>query len=262
MRWSVRVQDLDGTVLIDEGADRVLRTASIGKLLLLAEVARAVAAGELDAGERLTRTAADAVADSGVWQHLSVDTLSISDLCVLIGTASDNLATNVLLRRISLEAVGATADALGLRHTALLDQVRDVRTAAHPWTLSTGSAAELTGLMSRLGHRDLFDGRVSGLMAGWLSHGLDLSMVAAPWGLDPLAHAVVDRGLSLVHKTGTDDGVRGDVGVLTGPSGAVAYAVLANWNPHGDTDGSDHRDAVLARMREIGRLVRDRVDQR
>ena len=44
------------------------------------------------------------------------------------------------------------------------------------------------------------------------------------------------------------DGVRADVGVLRGARGAVAYALIANWDPaHGDP-----REEVVAAMRRFG----------
>lgn len=237
-RWSIRIADADsGEILFDENPDSTLKTASVGKVLLLVRAAQLIASGTLDPGELLHRTRDLQVADSGVWQHLLVDSLPVADLCELIGMASDNLATNVLLHRIGLDEVAATAAGMGLVRTGLLDRVRDVRTAEHPLTLSTGSADELTALMAGL----------TAPVTGWLSKGLDLSQVASGWGLDPLAHQDFDLGLRLVNKTGTDDGVRADVGLLTGPVRRIAYAVLANWD-----DSSDGRHQVLDRQRALG----------
>jgi beta-lactamase class A len=98
-------------------------------------------------------------------------------------------------------------------------------------------------------------GRLDPLVLGWLAAGSDLSMVAGGLGLDPLAHAAADRGLLLRHKTGTDTGVRADVGLVEGPRAALAYAVLANWEPA----AGDPRDAVLAAMREVGAALRARA---
>jgi beta-lactamase class A len=73
-------------------------------------------------------------------------------------------------------------------------------------------------------------------------------MVASAFDLDPLSHA----GAVLRNKTGTDEGVRADVGVVTGPLGAtVSYAVLANWSPAAATVGE-----VLATMRALGDAIR------
>lgn len=251
--WSVVLVDADtGTGIRSEEPDLVLRTASVGKLLLLATAARLIVGGLLSPAERLRRTAADTVADSGIWQHLAADELAVRDLCRLIGTASDNLATNVLLRRLGTNRISDTAALLGLRDTALLDRVRDVRGPDDPWTLSTGTAAELAGLMAAIATRRLIDPAVSELMLDWLADGLDLSMVPAGWHWDPLAHNASGAAVRLHHKTGTDDGVRCDVGVVVGPWRTVAYAALANWDPA----GPDRVPEVLARMRAVGDEIR------
>lgn len=254
--WSLTLTDADtGVEIRSENSDLVLRTASIGKLLLLATAARLIVGRRLSPAERLRRTAADAVADSGVWQHLAVDELAVRDLCQLIGAASDNLATNVLLRHVGLAEVAETGRLLGLRGTVLLDRVRDVRGPDDPWTLSTGTAGELAGLTAAMAVRRLIDPEVSQLMLGWLADGLDLSMVPAGWGWDPLAHNAAGSPVRLHHKTGTDVGVRCDVGVVIGPWRTVAYAALANWDPA----GPDRVPEVLARMRAVGDELRDLV---
>ncbi len=239
-----------GGELRAERADLVMRTASVGKVLLLIECARRFIGGELDEGRPLARTAEDAVADSGLWQHLRAAELPAGDLAVLVGAASDNLAANVLLRTVGLEAVALLQTRLGLAATGLHDRVRDVRGPDDPATLSTGTASELAGLMGRL-HRDDIPG-VAGagpMVLSWLALDADTSMAACALGLDPLAHVGADRGLRLAHKTGTDSGVRADVGVVAGPARTVAYAVLAEFD-------DEDRDAVLDAMREWGRAVR------
>ena len=139
-RWSVQVVDAtSGDVLFAQHPDRALRTASIGKLLLLDHLSAGITSGVVDPHELLTRTADDRVADSGLWQYLATDSLPVADLCALVGAASDNLAANVLLRRYGLDAVAATAARNGLTRTALHDRVRDVRGPADPPTLSTFS---------------------------------------------------------------------------------------------------------------------------
>ena len=148
--WSVCLRDGEGTTLAAEHAEAPLRTASVGKVLLLLETARGLVSGELSPDEPLTRSVDLWVGDSGLWHTLSVETLPLVDVAALVGAVSDNLATNVLLRRVGLAEVAARATALGLRSTALHDRVRDVRSDDHPATLSTGSADELSSLMVRL----------------------------------------------------------------------------------------------------------------
>ena len=94
----------------------------------------------------------------------------------------------------------------------------------------------------------VIDPTVSAEVLGWLSLDTDLSLAAGAFGLDPLAHTTPDRGRWLAHKTGTDVGLRADVGVLRGPLRNVAYAVLTQFD---DTD----RDDALAAMRDWGTRI-------
>jgi beta-lactamase class A len=250
--WSVMVRDAyTGAVLLSCRPDAVLRTASVGKVFLLIEVARLIEGGELDPNERLAWQPEEYVADSGIWHLLSQRDLSVGDLCLLVGAVSDNLATNVLLRRVGLEAVQVRSRVLGYTRSTLLDRVRYERLAAHPPTLSTGCAAELSDLMSRLHRGVVVSAAVSARVSGWLSVNTDLSMVAAAFDLDPLAHSDADRALTLLNKTGTISTARADVGVVSRGGAAVAYAVLADWSPD-----VDPRNDVLAAMRLLGGHIR------
>lgn len=257
VEWSVCVRDAaTSEVLAAVEPELVLRTASIGKLFLLVEIARQVEGGELDLGEELTRTDDEAVADSGLWHLMHRDTFTIEDLCWLVGGFSDNLATNVLVRRIGIEAVTVTSESLGFVRSALLDRVRDDRGLDDPWTLSAGCADELSDLMARLHRGEIVSAEVSARVLRWVAANADLSMVASAFGLDPLAHAEPDRGITLINKTGTISSVRADVGVVVGPAAEVAYAVLASWPD--DTD-RDPRDRVLADMAAIGAAIRTHI---
>src|ERR1700712_339948 len=210
--------------------DVVRRTASVGKVLLLIALARLIDHNRLDPATTATRLPADAVADSGLWQHLQQQSLSVVDLAVLVGAVSDNLATNVLLRLVGLPQTQAAAELLDLEVSRLHDQVRDVRGPQDPPTLSTGTAAEFAGLFGRLHRDEVFGPAVSSAVLGWLNLDTDTSMVAGAFGFDPLVHTAPDRGRWLAHKTGTDLGVRADVGLLRGPRRSVAYAVLAEFD--------------------------------
>lgn len=253
--WSVLVTDDEGNELFALDPDRVLATASIGKLLLLVEAAEQLVTGVLEPSEPLTRTHADSAADSGLWQNLQSNELPTADVAALIGAVSDNLATNVLLRRIGLDAVSQRAATLGLVNVALNDQVRDVRRLEDPPHLSSGNARELVRLICSIVDGDGVDESAAGLVRSWLRFNCDLSMVAAPWNLDPLAHHTADHGWLLVNKTGTNAEVRGDVGVVTYDDGVaqrrVNYAVLANWS----VEGPDYRTDSLTGMAAVGRAI-------
>lgn len=237
-----------GESLISVDDAVALPTASIGKILLLIEVSARLTEGQRSVFGIVDRTAEDFVADSGIWQHLQAGSLPLSDLAALVGSSSDNLATNVLLRRVGLDSVRARAESLGLRRTALLDRVRDSRGPDDAPQLSVGSTAELSRLMASLALGQVVDADTSQRVLGWLSMNSDLSLVAAAFGLDPLAHRERDHGVLLVNKTGTDKGVRSEVGALAGNKRGLAYAVTVTFE-----DGSlPARLRVLDAMRTVG----------
>ena len=206
----------------------MLRTASVAKVLVLTALAEGLESGAVDAGEVLSRTTAPPVADSGLWQHLGVDALPVGDVAVLVGAVSDNLATNVLVSRLGLGVVQAVAPREGLAATQLWDVVRDERGADDSPTLSTGTAADWCAVFARLHTGTWVSPAVSARVLGWLAAGVDHSLVASAFGLDPLVVGDGDDGLRVVNKTGADADVRCDVGLVIGPTRAVAYAVLAN----------------------------------
>jgi beta-lactamase class A len=246
---SASVMDLDtGRVLVAIDERIVLPTASIGKILLLIEVSARLTERDSSGYGILDKTSRDAVGDSGVWQHLQAPSLPVADLASLVGATSDNLATNVLLRQVGLQAVRARTESLGLLRTALLDLVRDSRGPDDAPQLSVGSTAELMWLFSGLARGEIVDSLTSSRVLGWLSLNSDLSMVASAFGLDPLSHRGADHGLLLVNKTGTDSGVRAEAGVLRGPRSGVAYSVSVQFND----SGIAARLRVLDAMRTVG----------
>lgn len=208
------------------------------------------------ADELLHRTDADAVADSGLWQHLDVQSLTARDAAVLVAALSDNLATNALLRRLGVKAMDETARALGLGNLRLHDYVRDERRAADPPRLSSGSAQDLAEMFVRIGEGRIFSPAVSGMLAHWLELNTDLSMVASSLDLDPLAHSADGPALALMNKTGTDTGVRADCGLVSHDGVQVTYAAIANW----DSASEATPGLVMADMRLIGGFVRALVE--
>jgi len=280
MRWSCCVRAADGSIVLAEDASRLQPTASIGKLFLLVAAAEGIVAGHVDPTARLARPP-EAIADSGLWQHLSLPALTVADAAVLTAAVSDNLAANALLDLVGHDCADSAALALGCDGSRLLDRIRVRRTPVHPHAPSQGRADELSEVVRHIeqasSHRESRDTHVCAaddgdtesisahaaeMVRNWLLTGVDLSMVGSAFGLDPLAHVQSDRGVTLWNKTGTDATVRADIGVVTGPLGWFAYAALAEWTDHENsaaTGEPDGRDESLARMHALGDYLRTLV---
>ena len=246
---SANVLDLQsGQTLVSIDDRIVLPTASIGKVLLLIEVSARLTGRDFSGYGILDKTPRDLVGDSGVWQHMQAPALPVADLATLVGATSDNLATNLLLGRIGLDAVRARTESLGLTRTALLDVVRDTRGPDDAPQLSVGSTAELSWLFGALARGEVVDPITSQRVMSWLSLNCDLSMVASAFGLDPLSHRLPDHATLLVNKTGTDIGVRAEAGALRGQRAAVSYAVSIQFAD----DNLETRLRAMNAMRAVG----------
>ena len=216
----------------------MLPTASIGKVLLLIEVSARLTSREFSGYGILDKTPRDAVGDSGIWQHLQAPSLPVADLATLVGATSDNLATNVLLRQVGLEAVRARTESLGLMRTALLDLVRDSRGPDDAPQLSVGSTAELSWLFAALARGEIV--RRAHEPAG-ASAGSRSTATSRWWrarsGSTRSRTAVPDHGILLVNKTGTDAGVRAEAGALRGheparsPTRCRCSSTTTAWRP-------------------------------
>ena len=224
---SVYVSDLDNGNQVFAGDDHVtLPIAGLGVVPLLIEVAAGFEAETLDPLEIIDRSTTETVVSSGVWRNLRAPALPLIDLAVLAATAGDPIAVNALLQRVGHERVSDRIASLNLRHTALLDRFRDRRGPDDAPHVSVGTTRELAGLFSALVNSDVVDAAVSAQVSEWLSLNQDLSLVAAPTGLDPFAHDHDEHGLLFINKTGRDRGVRAEAGVLAGPRAGVAYAMV------------------------------------
>lgn len=238
--WSILAVDTgSGETLVESAPDLLLPTASVAKIFLLHHLAELLDEDPSLGQLMLRKDSVAPVADSGLWQHLDAPALTMTDCARLVGAVSDNLATNVLLDHVGLAPVQAVARRLAAGGSMLNDSVRDVRRPEDPPMLSVGTAADWVAYF-RTPHPTVLS---------WLAPSADLSMVSAAFGLDPLAHTEPADGLRVWSKTGTDDGVRAEVGLLDVGGWRAAYAVICRFQ--GEVI------PVLAQMRAYGTLILD-----
>lgn len=225
-----------------------LPTAGIGTVLLLVEVAGRISQFDSAGYRILVKPSESNGSAPGLWSQLQAPALPVVDLAALIGATGDGLASNVLLHQVGLAAVRLRTGSLGLTSTALLDFVRQSRGPDEAPHQSVGSVVELARLFARLARGQVVDGATSGRVLDWLAQGVDSSMVASAFGLDPLERNSHQHGVAVVNKTGTEFGLRSEVGLLSGPRTSVAYAVTVQF----DDSALSSRLRVLDAMRIVG----------
>jgi beta-lactamase class A len=194
-----------------------LPSASLIKLPILATFWAAVESGRLDASERV-RLPADAlrVEGTGVLKALAPGLQPTwSDLATLMVTVSDNVATNLIIDRLGIQAVQAWIDEAGLADTRLERRMMD-RAAMEAGRGNWTSAADMETLLSAMAAGSCVSSQASGAMRRTLE-----------------AQQIQDRlprrlgeGVRVANKTGNVADVIHDVGLVTWPAGTLVIAVL------------------------------------
>ena len=190
-------------------------SASLIKVLVLAELLRQADAGRLSPGEELL-VEEDLVEDSEMLGAMRLPAgVSLRRLAEGMITVSDNTATNLLIRRVGMERINALARGLGLRSTTLRRGMMDLAARARGEE-NTTSASDMVALM-----REIRAGSALTRSSREFALGLLLGQRLA--SKIPVAHP---PGARYAHKTGELDGVENDAGIFVLPGRSFALAVL------------------------------------
>ncbi len=105
-------------------ADMSFPTASMIKIVILYELIRRCALGQLEMGERLTLRQADRTLGSGLLVDFDAGAnLTLRDVAVMMMAISDNTATNMLIDRLGKDAINAAAREAGMARTELRNRI-------------------------------------------------------------------------------------------------------------------------------------------
>lgn len=271
----VAARHLETGKSIEHNADEVFFTASTFKVPILAELYRQVDAGGLDLSQRVEITDALRVPGSGVLRELGEGIApTLHDLAMLMIIVSDNLATDIVYHTVGKDNLNGTMADLGLSKTKLPMSCRDLLFSLAGLTVSeslddfwevsdrveqgyrglppdcdalneeksdVSSPADMVRLLEIVHNGDFLSEESRDGMLHILKRQKLRSII--PYYLPPDVIAA--------HKTGGVYSVRCDVGIVWGPSGPYAVAIMAKRI----TDGVD-LDPKLAR---ISRIVYDEM---
>ncbi|HEY7339241.1 MAG TPA: serine hydrolase [Ktedonobacterales bacterium] len=194
-------------------ADEVFPAASLAKLPIAIELMRRIDLGQFARDERLGTSDEPRAGGGGVLDYLdSATSLTLDDLCTLMLIVSDNTAANFLLGLLGMGEINETMSRLKLTHTHLARRFMDMEArAAHRDNVTT--ASEMLTLLTLIRGGALPGGKhIAAMLAEQ-----QLFDELKDW-LPSIAH--------LAHKSGSLDDTFADAGLLSGPGGACAYAIL------------------------------------
>jgi len=258
-------------------ADGVYFTASTFKVPILATLYRQVEAGKVDLSQRVELTDALRVPGSGVLRELGVGIQpTLHDLAMLMIIVSDNLATDIVYHTVGRENLSATMAELGLTKTKLPMSCRELLFSL----AGEDSIDDTIESFQRVG--DAVEQGYKGFSLDCDALNEDLSDVSSPGDMVRLLEMIHNReilsdasseavlhvlkrqklksiipyylpGDTIVgHKTGGVKSVRCDVGIVWGPSGPYAVAIMAK-----NVTEMTSADPKLA---EISRLIYDEMN--
>ncbi len=178
--------------------------ASVIKLPVYLHVLKMCAEGNMRLTDRITVEDKDKMPSCGALTLFTGPvTADLETLCRLMIVLSDNTATNVLIRHCGIDAINQTIRGLGLQSTVLRRLLFDMNGASN-------------------GLRNVVSPREMGDLLEMLHFGQFISPETSRMALDTLLLQQIDHKLDgklqqavpMAHKTGEDDGLSNDVGLI------------------------------------------------
>ena len=237
----VSVKDLKGGMSYELRPQEPFPQASSIKLAVLYELYRQAEEGRVDLGE-ITRPPLPRVAGGGVLQVLG-DKVSLTwrDVAVLMMGWSDNAATNVLIDRVSMDAVNRRLDGLGLHATRLRRKMMDLD-AARRGDENVSNPGEMRQLVEAMyAGTGLSRERARDMMA----------VVAVP--KDSPFRVPLPETLVVADKPGSLEAVRCVTAIVDLPGRPYAVSIMTTYLRR-DADGE-------AAIREISAALYDTFDR-
>jgi beta-lactamase class A len=215
------------------------------------------AEGKLDFNERIKITADEKVSGSGIAQDLSDDlALPVRDLVTLMIVLSDNTATNLIINRITDNAVNARMAKLGLTETRAMRKILGDGNKLKPtpsgisdegakpenkkWGIGRSSPHEMAMLLEKLYRGQLVSNTASNAMLEILKKQRDHSGI----GRDM-------KDVIIANKSGALDALRSDVGILYSKHGAIAMAITIDGMPEPDWSPDNAGEKLISALSEI-----------
>jgi beta-lactamase class A len=177
--------------------------ASVIKLPILAAIFQEAAKGNIDLSDMITVKHSDKVPSCGALNQFTFEpTVDIRTLCRLMIVISDNTATNVLINHLTIEKLSKEFNEIGLKNTKIKRLLFDSE-ASKQGKENKFAPKEIGNLLEQIYKRTFINESISKEMEDIL---LEQQINHKIPGMLP--------DLKIAHKTGEDDGITHDVGIV------------------------------------------------
>jgi beta-lactamase class A len=222
---SLFARNLDTGETYSLNGDERVRTASTIKIAVMIEAFARVAEGHAKWTDELVLTKESKVSGSGILQELSDGLhLSLRDCVNLMMLLSDNTATNLVLDRLTTDAVNDRMEALGFKQTRIMRKIgsggesREGKLEANKrFGLGATSPHEMVDILTRLDHGEIVNPAVSKEM---------LDLMKREQSRYAFGRTMWD--VPMATKSGALDRLRSHVGIIYAKQGKVAMAITVD----------------------------------
>lgn len=252
----VYAENLDTGESYGIGENEKVRTASTIKLPIMTAVFRAVADGRAKWDETLTLREDDKVSGSGVLQEFSNGLkLPLRDVVRMMIDVSDNTATNLVIERITADAVNTEMDRYGLTATRSMRKIMGDRAALKDPTgfsaagklpqnkrfgIGSTTPKEMVTLLEKLERGEVVSPQASKEM---------IAILKRQQFKDGIGRHVEDEWVA--SKSGALDALRSDVGLVYAPKGRVALAITVDDMPKVDYSPDNVGNILISDLTKI-----------
>lgn len=191
-------------------ADEAFMSASVIKLFVLAEAERRVAEGSLDKHMLYTVSRKECVPSCGALTYLHDGAqVTVEDMYTLMIILSDNSATNFLIDILGIEAINANIRSMGYDKTILQRKMYDWESARNG-RQNYIAPEEVGDFLQRM-----YEGRIVSPEAS-----ADMIRIMKDQQINhkiPFFLENLPEPVEVAHKTGEDDGITNDAGIVYAP---------------------------------------------
>lgn len=234
-----------------------VRTASTIKLAILLAVFDLVAAGKAKWTEPLTVTAQEKVPGSGIIAAEFSEGLQLPlrDVTHLMMVLSDNTATNMVLERITADAVNACLDRIGIKATRSMRKVRgdgsQLKAAQgfsaagrlpenQKYGLGVSTPLDMVTILEKLERGEIVSPEASKEILAVMKRCQDETGVRRKLS-----------GVTIANKTGALDALRSEVALVYSKTGRIAMAITVDDMPKVDYSPDNVGSLLIADLARI-----------
>lgn len=207
-------------------ADEQVRTASTIKLPIMTEVFHQIAQGKIKWTDEIVLTKEKKQGGSGILFEFSDNTkIDLRTAVNLMIVVSDNMATNLVLDKVSADSVNDFVDSLGLHQTRSMRKIGgggESRAYADPqnrlFGLGVSSPRDMVKLLEMLEKGEVVSKEASAEM---------LSILKRQQFKDGIGRGLPDT-IPSASKSGALDRLRSDVGIIYTRRGRIAMAITTD----------------------------------